>query len=468
MKLAALLARKDLQQTMRDRLSFVFILVMPLAFTLFFGLLFGANSSSNKLPLAVWDADGGAAAKQLVAALDKSAVVTVVAKQGAAFEKWMADDRAAAGLVIPKGYSDAVAGRQAGVADDRLDPGLERRLDRRRRGALARRRSGDRRARVARGRRGPLGDAHATRPGLPRGRRSSRRRRPGRSSRQALAHPAVSTKVVEAGAAAGQTPSGFVLSSPGMMVNFILFSLMTAGIALIVERQNGTLQRLMTTRLRRWELIGGKAAGMFLLTFVQQALLIAVAQLFFGVDYLRDPAALLVMMVSLSLVASTLGLLLASVLKSEQALIATTVLVSMAVAALSGAWFPLEIAGQGFQTVGHMLPTAWILDGLRGIVVRGFRRRRRAARVRGLGRVGGGVLRPRHLALPPERLSPGRPGPSRPGAGPQSFLGLMLASLGSASPASTSIALMIPLGTGQAGWTRCSAASLSVTGPSPR
>ena len=182
----------------------------------------------------------------------------------------------------------------------------------------------------------------------------------------------MSTKVVEAGAAAGQTPSGFVLSSPGMMVNFIMFSLLTAGIALIVERQNGTLQRLMTTRLRRRQLIGGKAAGMFLLTFAQQVLLIAVAQIFFGVDYLRDPAALLVMMVSLSLVASTLGLLLASVLKSEQALIATTVLVSMAISALSGAWFPLEITGEAFQTVGHLLPTAWILDGLRGIVVRGF------------------------------------------------------------------------------------------------
>ena len=218
---------------------------------------------------------------------------------------------------------------------------------------------------------------------------------------QALASPAASTKVVEAGAAANQTPSGFVLSSPGMMVNFILFSLMTAGIALIVERQNGTLQRLMTTRLRRWELIGGKAAGMFLVTFAQQVLLIAVAQIFFGVDYLRDPAALLVMMVSLSLVASTLGLLLASVLKSEQALIATTVLVSMAVAALSGAWFPLEIAGQGFQTVGHLLPTAWILDGLRGIVVRGFDVARRAARVPRLAGVGRRVLRARRLALPP-------------------------------------------------------------------
>ena len=192
-----------------------------------------------------------------------------------------------------------------------------------------------------------------------------------------------------------------------MMVNFILFSLMTAGIALIVERQNGTLQRLMTTRLRRWELIGGKAAGMFCLTFAQQILLIGVAQLFFGVDYLRDPAALLVMMVSLSLVASTLGLLLASVMKSEQALIATTVLVSMAVAALSGAWFPLEITGPTFQTVGHLLPTAWILDGLRGIVVRGFDVADVLPAFARLGGVGGRVLRARHLALPPQRVADG-------------------------------------------------------------
>lgn len=371
MKLAALLAGKDLQETARDKLSFIFILVMPLAFTAFFGLLFGGGSDVDKLPLAVWDADGGAAARELVADLERSTVVRVVLKDGGELEQWMADERAAAGLVIPEGYSDAVAGGEKAdltiVATQGTNGASTVASEIR---SLAGEQVTAELASKA------AAEAVWQTRSIPAGAQEEAIARTAAQARpaveQALSRPAVSTKVVEAGTAAGQTPSGFVLSSPGMMVNFVLFSLMTAGIALIIERQNGTLQRLMTTRLRKWQLIGGKAAGMFLLTFLQQVLLIGVAQLFFGVDYLRDPAALLLMMVSLSLVASTLGLLLAAVLKSEQALIATTVLVSMAMAALSGAWFPLEITGETFQSVGHALPTAWILDGLRGIVVRGF------------------------------------------------------------------------------------------------
>ena len=68
---------------------------------------------------------------------------------------------------------------------------------------------------------------------------------------QAMEQPAVSLETVSATAVAGQLPTGFTLSSPGMMVNFIMFSLMTAGMAVIMERKNGTLRRLMTTRVRR-------------------------------------------------------------------------------------------------------------------------------------------------------------------------------------------------------------------------
>jgi ABC-2 type transport system permease protein len=363
------LARKDLLETRRDRLSFLFIFVMPLAFTSFFGLLFGGNT--DRLPLAVQNADGGPQATQLVAALTKSDAVRVVRKGAAGFESYMAGGKAAAGLIIPAGFSKAVqagqpapltivstAGSTGGMAASSEIRAAAGRIVAT---ELAARVGVDEYIARLRPPAGSLTALHA---------QLLARARP--AAAQAMAHPALSVKAVQAGAAAGQVPSGFVLSSPGMMVNFIMFSLTTAGIALILERRNGTLQRLMTTRVRRSELIAGKIAGMFALTFVQQILLIAVGQLVFGVDYLRDPAALLLMMVALSLVASSLGLLLASVLTSEQALIATVVIVSMSVSALSGAWFPLEITGAGFHFVGHLLPTAWILDGLRGIIVRGF------------------------------------------------------------------------------------------------
>jgi ABC-2 type transport system permease protein len=41
-------------------------------------------------------------------------------------------------------------------------------------------------------------------------------------------------------------------------------------------------------------------------------------------------------------------------------------------AALGGAWFPLEVAGEAFATIGHVTPTAWAMDGLQNIVVRGL------------------------------------------------------------------------------------------------
>lgn len=358
------LARKDLLETRRDRLSAIFVIVMPIAFTAFFGMMFGRGS--DRLALAVHDADRGEQSWQLVAALKGSDAVRVVPKSAADLDPWIADGRAAAGLLIPEGFSAAVqAGKPAElvVVSGQASSGAQ---------AIAAEIRAKAGSLVAADRAAQVGvDAALAGRIIPSGmqERALARARP--IATLTMEKPAVTLKAVNADDA-GQIPSGFTLSSPGMIVNFIMFSLMTAGMAVIMERKNGTLRRLMTTRLRRWELIAGKLAGMFVLTFTQQILLVGVGQFFFGVDYLNDPAALVLMMVALSLVASALGLLLASLLSSEQALVAGIVITSMGVSALSGAWFPLEITGPGFQSVGHLLPTAWILDGLRGIVARGF------------------------------------------------------------------------------------------------
>jgi ABC-2 type transport system permease protein len=364
------LASKDLLETRRDRLALIFTVVMPVAFTAFFGLLFGGGS--DRLPLAVWSGDAGSVATQLVSQLQKSDVVKVQHVTKADAEKMVADNKVAAALEIPAGFSAAVAAARpaaltvVGVSGSSGAQTVTTEVNGLAGQVVAAEQAA--RAAVATGAGRPLTYPAGAQAGFDAA--ALAKARP--ITAEALAHPAATIKVVEAGAAAGQVPSGFVLSSPGMLINFILFSLTTAGVALIVERKNFTLMRLMTTRVRRSELIAGKILGMFVLTFIQQIILIGIGQFLFGVDYLRDPAALLLMMIALSTVASTLGLLLASLLRTNQALVAATVLTSMSVAALSGAWFPLEITGPAFQFVGHLLPTSWILDGLRGIVLRGF------------------------------------------------------------------------------------------------
>ena len=39
---------------------------------------------------------------------------------------------------------------------------------------------------------------------------------------------------------------------------------------------------------------------------------------------------------------------------------------------MGGAWVPLEFTSETFQTIGHLMPTAWAMDGFENIVIRGL------------------------------------------------------------------------------------------------
>jgi len=165
---------------------------------------------------------------------------------------------------------------------------------------------------------------------------------------------------------------GFDQSSPGMMVNFILFSLIGVAGTMVWERRQGLLRRLSVAGVHAREIIGGKTLAMVIVTLLQQLLLVLLGQLALGVDFFNSPLALLVTMVSLSLLAASFSLLISTLFRSEQAVIATTVLSAQLLAAMGGAWFPLEITGGSFSRIAHFLPSAWVMDSFHGIILRGW------------------------------------------------------------------------------------------------
>jgi ABC-2 type transport system permease protein len=156
-----------------------------------------------------------------------------------------------------------------------------------------------------------------------------------------------------------------------MMVQFAIFGLITSAMVLVLERKSGAMQRLLTAPIGRATIIGGHALAMFTVVFAQQVLLVVVGQLVFDVNYLQAPWATLTMMAALSLWAASLGLFIGALSTKEEQVITWSLVAMFLFAALGGAWFPLEVAGSTFAAIGHVLPSAWAMDGLQNIVVRG-------------------------------------------------------------------------------------------------
>jgi ABC-2 type transport system permease protein len=360
------IASKELLQNRRDRLAALFTLVLPVIFTVFLGLLIPATGDAGvTFPLALADSDETPAAQQLVERLKASSLLEIKPMTAAEVEKAVQDQKVAAGLVIPAGYGTAIGkgepatlsfvrvGTSSGAQTART--AVERVVSEFNAAVLATKTVAEQ---VSNATGQTLNDTLLA-----------------SAASMASAQLATSTITVattNSGASQGSDAGGFDQSSSGALVNWVLFSLLGIAAGMVWERRQGLLRRLSVVGVRGREIVGGKILAMLIITFLQQLLLVLVGQLAFGVDYFSSPLALLITMVSLSMLAAAFGMLVSVLFRSEQAVIATTVISAQLLAALGGAWFPLEITGASFSKVAHYLPSAWVMDSLHGIILKGW------------------------------------------------------------------------------------------------
>jgi ABC-2 type transport system permease protein len=160
---------------------------------------------------------------------------------------------------------------------------------------------------------------------------------------------------------------------PGVLA--LLLMLITANLtsmAIVREREQGTLDQLNVTPIGRWDLIIGKLLPYGLVGLVDVVLVVAVAVFWFEVP-LRGSVALL-FAASLVYLVCTLGLgLFVSTISAtqQQAMMTSTFFFLIPMIYLSGFIFPVENMPQPVQWLTTLIPLKYFLVIVRGIFLKG-------------------------------------------------------------------------------------------------
>ncbi|SOC42400.1 ABC transporter permease [Ureibacillus acetophenoni] len=164
----------------------------------------------------------------------------------------------------------------------------------------------------------------------------------------------------------------FDIFSP-MLVGFFVFFFvfLIAGIALLNERTSGTLERLLATPIKRYEIVFGYVVGYGLFALIQT--IIVVLYSVKVLDIVLEGSIWLVLLINIlvAFVALSLGTLLSSFASSEFQMVQFIPLVIVPQVFFSGI-FPIEGMAEWLQQLGKIMPLYYASDALNGVMYKGF------------------------------------------------------------------------------------------------
>jgi ABC-2 type transport system permease protein len=146
-----------------------------------------------------------------------------------------------------------------------------------------------------------------------------------------------------------------------------------ASMAIVREKELGTLEQLNVTPLRRWELIAGKLLPYGAIAMIDVLLVVAVAVFWFEIP-LRGSFALLLAMSLLYVVCTlALGLFISTISETQQqAMMTATFFFLTPMIYLSGFIFPIENMPAVIQLFTYLIPLRYFLIVVRGIFLKGI------------------------------------------------------------------------------------------------
>ena len=338
------LIRKEFIQIIRDPRTLAMTFAMPVAMLFLLG--YAVTNDVRNIALVVYDQDQTPASRKLLEAYKQADYfkMAYVVSSEEQMRVLIDNNSARAGIIIPPGYEKALAtGRSAQVAFvlDGSDPTV---------------------ASTALAAATLIGQSQST--------EIMAERLAKRGMSGAISMPIdIRTQVWYN---PGMVSAYYMIPAlVGQILQF-LTTILTAT-SIVRERERGTIEQLIVTPLRSWELVVGKLTPYVLISFMDTIEVLAVGVILFRVP-INGSLILLLLMSALFLITTLgIGLFISTVANTQQEAMLTSMFTILPSIFLSGFFFPLAAMPDWLQVISYVIPLRYFLIISRGIVLKGGR-----------------------------------------------------------------------------------------------
>jgi ABC-2 type transport system permease protein len=157
----------------------------------------------------------------------------------------------------------------------------------------------------------------------------------------------------------------------GYLVMFVFFAAALSAEAIVRERQNNTLERLLSSSVKREAILGGMFAGSAAKGLIQIIIFWTVGLLLFKIDLGISPVATILLSVLMVIMSSAFGIMLATLARTQRSAGSIAVLTSLILAPLGGCWWPLFILPRWMQALAKITPHGWANTGFNKLMLFG-------------------------------------------------------------------------------------------------
>jgi len=329
------LSRANLKSFIRDRAALFWTLAFPVLFVILFGTIFSGGGTAS-YDLGWVDQDNSAVSAQLRATFEKSGVVTLHDGSLDAEKAAMQQGDVAGIVVVPAGLGAAAQAASGGGASSEValtiytDPS----------------RTNTTQAIKA------IANAVAYSANL-----------------QLSGRPPVIG--VDTESLQTQQLSNVSYFVPSILAMALMQLGIFASIPLVQQREKLILKRLNATPLPRWTLVGSNIVVRLVIAAAQTLLIVGIGIELLGVEISGGPLAIAGLVAVGALTFVSIGYVIASFAKTEEAANGLTSIVQFPLMFLSGIFFPLEIMPDWLRTVATFMPLTYLGDALRQVMVGG-------------------------------------------------------------------------------------------------